>query len=478
MESGPEAIHQETVKSYLDELEAVEPGIYESVEDVDAWAAGLLHAVLMGGSAENKITIEEAAETVDSSEYAVGKRSRDFRHKTDNPSMDAIGNLLGIEEFGESDPSPENILSQMFSSFSSMGPEESELDEEDFLSLEGLTDEIATQVTVEGQFDIDQFVADHDLSDEERDEFVQHAQEGIEAYLDFLYESPNTVTTDWPLKERLGNPNPFGYVAMEVIKQGESDHLIEVCARYVLGLLLDVHRDPTLEPPHGSLIALGWLAEQGILRGEDLYRSLRIVLEDNHCMADHTREDARRISQAVAEDQTLSDEKRIGLLSHLIDRAGNTSNNHLPRQLFESIIEKSWLPEVLEEQFLEDLLFPKQRMGLIPPMPARSVRKKALTEMGNYREVRTLAETVFEKESGSSGTQSLLQGVPDLLREYISKSDRDDYRDLVDRGLEANSAKVRREFFDLAYKWYGEEVLDKALNDRADSIREWAEERK
>ncbi len=160
-------------------------------------------------------------------------------------------------------------------------------------------------------FDIDAFVADHGLHD--------HAP-AIQAVLtagvrDFLDRS-GPGRADAPDRRAnadiLDDPVAFGYVVRAGLRDAALPApVLEVLARYGLGLLLRVLPPDFDEPPYAAVLPIAWLADHGALEGDALAAAAWLLAREPLALEGVGTDEIAAILDAITEDETLPYPQRM-----------------------------------------------------------------------------------------------------------------------------------------------------------------------
>lgn len=148
-------------------------------------------------------------------------------------------------------------------------------------------------------------------------------------------------------------------------------------------------------------------------------------------------------------------------------------NLELPPEVKNQLAELADESKEVEEAEEEDILLRLMSLRGWLTMPAflHRLAIPALVRLGE--DLETTIETYWSANKDYYESANT-NGVADALREFGDRLPPERLRELIERGVTHSSALTRKTFYALALEHYGEEYLERALEDNAGSIRKWA----
>jgi len=123
-----------------------------------------------------------------------------------------------------------------------------------------------------------------------------------------------------------------------------------------------------------------------------------------------------------------------------------------------------------EVDFLLELTRNRRYFLLIPPFLKR-LAIPALVRLGE--DIEEVAETFWDSDRDYY-RDVLNAGIADALEEFHDQIAPAKMRQWIERGINCTSAATRKRFYALSTEYYGNEYMERALEDNAKSVRSWA----
>ncbi len=306
---------------------------------------------------------------------------------------------------------------------------------------------------------------------------------------------PGAGGGDERLWRYLQYPYYLGLFAQRVVAaHGISAHVKEKLCHAVLQI--NMHLDKGQEPGPGLFQLASWLADQSLLSFED-YLGLRKGLIWLPRLTDNYVEPTEFILPAcdgifriprIERDQTielilmiLTAKEAIGdqgreIFNHLMELNG--LNKSLKREICQIVVEMAIpFPRGEYEHPLETTEQEQDRLSIrFLPGAVRRLSVVWLARLGK-EPLELLTRLLKPNTVRGHGGAHVASGALDLLNEEWDEIEPEVRISLLKKAANLPDTAVRKRAYILGEKFKGQEFLEQALDDKAKSLREWAEER-
>jgi hypothetical protein len=130
-------------------------------------------------------------------------------------------------------------------------------------------------------------------------------------------------------------------------------------------------------------------------------------------------------------------------------------------------------PQIDEEEDPLRWMMRNPQLYFLIPAYLKRLAVPALVRFGE--DIAEVADRLWG--SGDYDKDAIDNGIADAIREFHHQLSPEALRRLIVRGIQAGRATVRKTFYALSMEFYGDELLERALEDNAKSIRSWARKR-
>ncbi len=330
-----------------------------------------------------------------------------------------------------------------------------------------------------------------DATDEEVPRLIDMATSSLATGTDY----PGGTGSEERLWRYLQYPYYLGLFAQRVVgADGISAHVKEKLCHAVLQI--NMHLDRGQEPGPGIFQLTAWLANAGLLSHDD-YLGLRKGLIWLPRLTDNYVEPTEFILPAcdgVFKDPQIEREEMIELIlmiltakeaigdqgriifDHLMDM--NVLNKSLKREVCQIVVEMAIpFPRGEYEHPLETTDQEQDRLSIrFLPGGVRRLAVVWLARLGKDP-LELLKRLLKPNTVRGHGGDHVASGALDLLNERWDKIKEETRLGLLRKAANLPDTAVRKRAYILGEKFLGLEFLEQALDDKAKSLREWAEER-
>lgn len=381
-------------------------------------------------------------------------------------------------------------------------------------------------------FELQQWLADMTIPPSEHKTVQKALRAGVGAYAkeymgrDYFKREPQSV-----IDEQLQDLFVFGHGAAQIM---QSDHVSrETKTKVALYALTAIQPAYTNGIPFGLLGLLGYLAQAEALVPEAFIMSL-IALEQHNLfsfgslewMEGVTKEAMQSLAEWIVTTEALAEDEKLWAVwtlsvhtdyaSHLgktlADRWFNTSHvsddlkrdlcwgwirgdsdvgtppamrqimdayltgdrEHMVQLIEENDFDPQEMPPLPEPTELpsgmESLLEIRRRFVFLPAY----LKRLAIPGLVRYGERLEAVVDRFWDADSDYYVDALNNGIADAIGEYSDRLSPQERRRLIERGINYRRATTRKTFYALSTEFYGDEYLQRALDDNAGSIRKWA----
>jgi len=290
-------------------------------------------------------------------------------------------------------------------------------------------------------------------------------------------------------------PYYLGLFAQKVVAaQGISPSVKEKLCHSVLQV--NDHLEKGQEPGPGFFQLTAWLGENDRLTRQD-YEGLRRGIIWLPRLTDNYREELDDILAAcegVLGDVDVSDSEAVELI--LMVLTAKEAIGAEGRNIFDFILELDSLDRSLKLDVCDIVVekaIPFPRGEFDHPLPTNdkeqdrlsirfqpgSVRRRAVVWLAKLgRDAEELLDDLLEPDTvRHSGGDHVASGALDLLSLKWNDLDEETRLDLLERAADLPDTSVRKRAYILGEKNIGLEFLEQSLDDKAKSLRQWAEAR-
>ncbi len=330
-----------------------------------------------------------------------------------------------------------------------------------------------------------------DATDEEVPRLIDMATDSLSHGTDY----PGDGGSDERLWRYLQYPYYLGLFAQSVVAaDGISAHVKEKLCHAVLQV--NMHLERGQEPGPGLFQLTAWLANAGLLSHED-YLGLRkgIIwlprLTDNYVEStdfilpacDGVFKDPQIEREQMIElilmiltaKEAIGDQGRI-IFNHLMEM--NVLNKSLKREVCQIVVEEAIpFPRGGYEHPLETSDQEQDRLSIrFLPGGVRRLAVVWLARLGKDP-LELLKRLLKPNTVRGHGGDHVASGALDLLNERWEKIEEEVRLELLKKAASLPDTSVRKRAYILGEKFLGLDFLRQALDDKAKSLREWAEKR-
>ncbi len=330
-----------------------------------------------------------------------------------------------------------------------------------------------------------------DATDEEVPRLIDMATNSLTRGTDY----PGEVSPEERLWRYLQYPYYLGLFAQRVVAaEGISAHVKEKLCHAVLQV--NMHLDKGQEPGPGLFQLTAWLSDAGLLSHQD-YLGLRKGIIWLPRLTDNYVEPADYILPAcdgVFKDPQIDRDQMIELILMILTAKEAVGDQG--RIIFDHLMEMSFLNKSLKREVCqivveEAIPFPRgeyehplettdqeQDRLSIRFLPG-GVRRLAVVWLARLGKdpLELLKRLLKPNTVRGHGGDHVASGALDLLNERWDKIDEEVRSNLLDKAASLPDTAVRKRAYILGEKFMGLEFLEQALDDKAKSLREWAEKR-
>ena len=330
-----------------------------------------------------------------------------------------------------------------------------------------------------------------DATDEEVPRLIEMAIDALAEGTDY----PSESAAEERLWRYLQYPYYLGLFAQAVVAaDGISAHVKEKLCHAVLQV--NKHLERGQEPGPGLFQLTAWLADAGLLSHQD-YLGLRkgIIwlprLTDNYVEPTEfilpacdgvfrdpqidREEMIELILMILTAKEAIGDQGRI-IFDHLMEM--NVLNKSLKREVCQIVVEEAIpFPRGGYDHPLETSDQEQDRLSIrFLPGGVRRLSVVWLARLG--KDPMDLLKRLLKPNTvRGHGGDHVASGALDLLNERWKKIDEEKRVALLKKAASLPDTSVRKRAYILGEKFLGLEFLEQALDDKAKSLREWAEER-
>lgn len=330
-----------------------------------------------------------------------------------------------------------------------------------------------------------------DATDEEIPRLIEMATAALSSSTDY----PGGSGNEERLWRYLQYPYYLGLFAQRVVAaEGISPHVKEKLSHAVLQI--NMHLEQGQEPGPGLFQLTSWLAQAGLLSHDD-YLGLRKGLIWLPRLTDNYVEDAELIMPAcdgIFRDPQIRREQMIELVLMIL--TAKEAIGDQGRVIFDHLMQLTALNKSLKRevcQIVVEHAIPFPRGEYQHPIETSAAEQDRLSIRflpGGVRRLSVVWLARLGKDSmellkrllkpntvrGHGGDQ-VASGALDLLDEQWQDIPEETRLGLLRKAADLPDTAVRKRAYILGEKYLGLDFLRQALDDKAKSLREWAEER-
>ena len=344
-------------------------------------------------------------------------------------------------------------------------------------------------------FDIESFYARVDATARERSLLRQALVRGLKDWYLHLYGyDRHGAETVFLLPERMGDPHIFGFAMLRILRDRRVSEVTKVrVAEWTLEI---AEYESDLGPPFGLVEALLFLTVRELLPAVDLRYALLIaaVHEDPFTGVEATT--AREFMQHLVDRGDMPPAERAFWAHTLLIRHREGMR---AAPLIDVVLGGESLPGVLRTELCWAWVNARQPHLDVPAPPpddsykARFVAdhlpfwvthmrswpkppmvRRALLWLSRLGEDPVALAQVFLAASNPPDEQ-ILGAISDIIAEHHTSMPSGTVKELIDEGIRLQgSIPSRRKFYRLGAELFGVEYLEKAADDTAGSVRQWA----
>lgn len=312
-------------------------------------------------------------------------------------------------------------------------------------------------------------------------------------YLDLYGYDKYGAETVLLLSERMGQPRIFGYAARRILADRRvSDATKRAVALQVLEMA-DIELDRGI--PFGLALALLHLARRGSLDVDDLRFGLLMTSGSQRVFEGLERPQIREFVGLLIGFEAMPAEERLFWLQAVLVQLPEGT---LPAEMIGTVMRREDFPPESRRELCWSWIYRRQPRLTVsvpegrgpralyvadhmpfwiahsPSWPTTAMIRQGLIWLARLGEdPLTLAEMALS-ESGD-GAEPFHAAAADILAEHRDKIGLDEARRLIERGIGLKSyLATRRRFYRLGSDLYGESYLQRATEDSAGSVRQWA----
>jgi hypothetical protein len=330
-----------------------------------------------------------------------------------------------------------------------------------------------------------------DASDEETPRLIEMAMAALTTGTDF----PVGAGAEERLWRYLQYPYYLGLFAQRVVAaDGISDHVKEKLCHAVLQI--NMHLDQGQEPGPGLFLLTAWLGRQGLLTHED-YLGLRKGLIWLPRLTDSYVEGVAVVLPAcdgVFRDPQIRREQAVEIVLMILtakEAIGDQGRDIFDHLMAMDVLNKSLKREVCQIVVQNAIPFPRgeyqhplettaqeQDRLSIRFLPG-GVRRRAVVWLARLGKdpLELLKRLLKPNTVRGYGGDQVASGALDLLDEQWDDIEEELRLSLLRKAADLPDTAVRKRAYILGEKYLGLDFLRQALDDKAKSLREWAEDR-
>lgn len=344
-------------------------------------------------------------------------------------------------------------------------------------------------------FDIESFYARVDASARERSLLRQSLVRGLKDWYLHLYGyDRHGAETAFLLPERMSDPHVFGFAMLRILRDRRVSDATKVrVAEWTLEI---AEFESDLGPPYGLVEALVFLTVRDLLPASDLRYALLISAVHENPFSGVDATTARRFMQHLVDRADIPPAERAFWAHTLLIRHREGMR---AAPLIDVVLGSESLPGTLRTELCWAWINERQPRLEVPAPPADDSYKarfvadhlpfwvahmrswpnppmvrRALLWLSRLGEDPVALAQVFLAASNPPDEQ-ILGAVSDIIAEHHASMPSATVKELIDEGLRLpGSIPSRRRFYRLGAELLGAEYLEKAVDDSAGSVRQWA----